>query len=161
MLYEVERGQGPHGTWIRWEPLDPALLKGGVSSYFIHCPTAHPAWDWFMLDLIHLRPVPGLPIAKKISPENTHEVVAFAVDPDSYNEEPVPLEVSYLNPYNLNFQFAAAGDVEARWVVSLAVQAVVDGRLAIEPPFGPVSLSNEWRLIVNATIAHHSGEHPG
>lgn len=124
-----------------------------LASYFLTCPKQSPAWDSYLLSVIHLRDIEGVKPAHKRFPEATHEVLLMALDPDS-NPGPLNLESfsHYLTPINLTQQVQLNDDEEAKDVLRMAARAVVDGRLWAEPPLS--GQTEPW-----ATVLKHTAEH--
>lgn len=98
----------------------------------LHCPGAHPFWGWWLMSLVHLRPVEGLPPVKA-SPGATHEISVLVVDPERCPEpDPATGERGYplLTPPDVVLQFAAADDEEARALFAWLGEEVAQQRLS-------------------------------
>lgn len=63
-------------AWQRADLQSPVL-----SQWLLNCPYVHPAWSYWLISLIHLRPTPGLPNASRLKPDSEYEIVALAIDP--------------------------------------------------------------------------------
>jgi hypothetical protein len=88
---------------------------------------AHPVWSHYAIHCISLRDVPGVPKAVINLEGATHEIMVFALDPDTkptVNDYP-----RLLQPANFVAQFIAVDDLAAAAYVQQAVQEVIDGTL--------------------------------
>jgi len=111
----------------------------------LHCPGAHPFWGWWLMSLIHLRPVEGFPPAH-VSPGATHELLVQVIDPERCPEpDPAAGERGYplLTPPDLVHQFAASGDEEARALFAWLGEEVAQQRLSPDSDFRAI-----WRTRV-------------
>lgn len=105
--------QGPHAS---------------VAGWIIWAPWAHPGWQAYSLDIIHLRPVAGLGDPKIHLPGATHEILLFAIDPDwKLNPKAVP---RWLEPINFASQFMAESDEAARAAGESAMLEIIRGELS-------------------------------
>lgn len=98
-----------------------------LRSWILFAPWAHPMWYFYLLVLVHLRPIEGMPAPKINLPNASHELFLIALDPGY----PVPLNdrPHYLTPLNFVAQFYAQDDKEAIRMIDEAALDVVDGRL--------------------------------
>lgn len=95
--------------------------------WIVRAPYAHPLWSHYVVMCIALRDVPGVPKATIHLEGATHEVMVFALDPDTrpaLNDYP-----RMLQPINFTGQFIEADDLAAAARVQQAVQDVIDGTL--------------------------------
>lgn len=110
-----------------------------------------------MLATITLAETEGFPTAHLNSPEMTHEVIVYALDP---NQKPIPTDKStwsILRPVNVSEQIELGSDGDAAELSVMLALAVLEGKLPAEPL---LSGSREpWHTIVNGTAAHLRGEH--
>lgn len=96
--------------------------------WLIHAPGYHPWWNNYQLSLIHLRPVDGLPPAKINLPGATHEVMLFAMSPDSqFSLESFMIPLS---PANFFGQFIAHDDESAAEKIKETVNEILIGSLS-------------------------------
>jgi hypothetical protein len=98
-----------------------------LDSWIVHAPWAHPVWPNYLLCCISLRAVPGWPPAKINLEGATHEVMLFALDPDSPpTADAMP---KLLHPSNFVGQFIETSDTAANERIKACVQDIVHGKL--------------------------------
>jgi hypothetical protein len=93
----------------------------------------HPMWSRWLLSVIHLRDIPGVPPASKDGPTMTHEFAILSLNP----EQPVDLDLPDLHTLHLPdavIQFKAT-DEEAVEVLTRAVQQIVDKKASPDSDF--------------------------
>jgi len=109
-----------------------------LRAVFIHCPKAHPAWHTYLVSIVHLRPVEGLPPPNLAHPDASHEIMIQAMDPraDLGTDSPalVPPR-SVLQPPNLVHQLRAQSDAQARTLFDAFVLAIAQGELSPDTDF--------------------------
>lgn len=94
---------------------------------------AHPMWSHYTIMCIALRDAPGVPKAYIHLEGATHEIMVFALDPDTKPAiDDVPRT---LHPANFIGQFIAVDDKDAEARVRQAVQDVIDGTLNPDTDF--------------------------
>lgn len=115
-----------------------------VALWMIEAPWAHPAWHSYMLSLIHLRDIEGIPPAKKFFPDATHEIVLYAMDPGEPRQALIDnfSLKSCLSPPNYASQFIEIEDQYALQRVEDVVKQIVAGKLS--PDTDCVS---EWKKL--------------
>lgn len=103
---------------------------GTVGLFIVNAPGMHPCWEYWVVSLIHLRPIAGVKPAHIDLPGATHEFMIVALDP----EQPLPglvvdeqWQPKWLRPIDVIEQFTAANDAVADRILELAVQAIVAG----------------------------------
>ncbi len=126
------RVTGPHGmAWVM--DIDAISKASGnkphssLVSWVVSAPEAHPLWHSYVIDLIHLRPVPGLGNPRIYLAGATHELILHAIDPEwrlTTNKRP-PI----LLPANFAAQFIAANDEAAVDKVGMVVVEILAGHL--------------------------------
>jgi hypothetical protein len=127
---------GPAGT------AEPATLRpldrdqeAALAGWLIHAPGQSPAWEHYMLQLCHLREMPGVRAASKQFPEAEHQVILLALDPKGRPDPDEPESWWPLTPYNALVQFGGAPSDEAAVSALYAVmEAIVNGQMMAEPP---------------------------
>ena len=147
---QVVRADGPAGEAERLYPgRHEKPEEGGaqIAMWFLHLPEAHPAWQHYMLTLIHLRDLPGMPPATKEREDDTHEIVPMPLD--SGNEPHVEDldSMRALTPPNIAVQFRSGSDEEAMEVAEMVVWRLVRGTLPAEP-VGIRGAEEGWRQMV-------------
>lgn len=101
---------------------------GGLRAWIIYAPWAHPAWNSYLLALIHLRPVAVAPEPAILLPGATHEVMLSTIDPR--RRIPLNAPAPMLTPANFHGQFIRSSDAEAIAYIDETAQMVVDGQLS-------------------------------
>ena len=151
--------QGPAGTAteviLKGTPDRPAWVAT-LGMWFLSCPGQSPAWDKYLLSIIHLRPIDGVPDADISVPNATHEVLLIALNPD---RNPTALDMSswqHLTPANLVEQIELPNDEDAKDLLKKCATAVVNGMLWAEPPLS--GQKEPWRTVLIKTAAHYRGE---
>lgn len=129
---------GPAGaaTLVRTvlEDRDPVDQGATVAAWFLSCPRQSPAWEHYLLKVLHLRPIEGGRPVNLAREGATHEVLLVALDPD---RKPVPHDAQtwlHLYPVNAAEQLVLPHDGAARVAVEIAAQLVMHGVLPAEPP---------------------------
>ena len=150
---------GPAGT--AWK-IDVAKLvhqvpdtKATLAVWLVWCPGAHPFWHWWLISVIHLRPLEGVRPAFIREPGATHEVIVASLDPDHPIPDPRAFrieDIRFLTPIDVMEQFQVASDVEAEEICALAVRACCDGRLSPDQDFRSL-----WHATLKATAQHYRG----
>ncbi len=149
---------GPAGTAteIIAEAFDRPEQAATLATWFLHCPGQSPAWDSYMLSVIHLRTIEGVREPVIRFPGATHEVLLAALDPGSAPSVDNPDSWQLLMPINVEEQVELPDDEAAVRLAELAARAVVTGALWAEPPLsGQVE---PWRTTLVKTAAHARGE---
>jgi hypothetical protein len=155
--------EGPAGTatpvFVDLEPGDPADWSGTVASWFLDCPGQSPAWRHYILNMIHLRPIEGVPAAKVTVVGATHELHLAALNPEAHPRPGRPQSWQRLTPLNALEQVRLPGDGEARDLAALAARAVVMGQLPAEPALS--GATEPWHTVIATTAEHLRGVHHG
>ena len=121
-----------------------------LAIWLLHSPKTHPAWEYWMVSLIHLRSDPRLGEAVKQNPEHTHELMVAAVSPGEMPPNPAePQSVQMLRPYDLVQGFAAVSDAEALSVVERMLERFIDGHLPPDSDF-----ARQWQQLL---LTHPGG----
>jgi hypothetical protein len=74
---------GPAGIAREIIPIEAgtAAQSASLRGWLLTCPGQSAHWEYYLLSVIHLRPIPGTPPAHIRFPHCTHEVILFALDP--------------------------------------------------------------------------------
>lgn len=128
-----------------------------IGSWFLHCPGQSPAWDHYVISVVHLREIPGQTRAATITlPHATHQMFIVALDPGALPTADDLTSWRFLHPINLAEQFQVFGDIAAIHLLEASVDAVLAGMLWAEPPLsGQVE---PWASTIIRTSAHLRGE---
>lgn len=106
----------------------------GVVLWLLRIPGAHPLWQYYSLDCIHLRPVPGLGDPVINLPGATHEIFLSAISPDWKADLGAP--PMRLAPLNFAAQFIEpGGDSDAQARIFNIVIELVTGKLNPDTDF--------------------------
>jgi hypothetical protein len=135
--------------------------KTTLDAWIITAPYWHPLWSQYVLAVITLADLPGVPPAHKERPDVTHQVLVMTLDPNSgpYDAATVT-ELHFLQPGNIAAQFTTTDD-QARDLAPLCVRAVVDGLLTPETADAPAKTRAAWRQVIHQTLEHHRDPHHG
>lgn len=157
---------GPLGTATKveqstLEPLVRPDQEATLTAWFLCIPSAHPLWQCYLLAVIHLRHIAGVPPAHKRFAAATHELMVIALDPE-HRPNPEDRETwRWLTPINVAEQFAVNSDADAIDMGEQFARACVDGYVVVEPA-GIMGARDQWRRSVTATAEHkRTGGHPG
>lgn len=113
--------------------VDDPRAAVSLPCWIASAPYAHPLWSHYAILCVALRDGPGLPKARVRLEGATHEIMVFALDPNTkpaVNETPC-----FLHPVNFVGQFIEVDDLSAALRVQHAVQDVIDGRLNPDTDF--------------------------
>lgn len=150
---------GPAGTAVEhtftFEPGEHTAQRACLGSWLIDAPGQSPAWRHYLLSVVHLRPVDGVP-ATIVVPHATHEIVVTALDPDRAPSVGDTDSWLMLVPVNVAEQVELPDDAAAVRLLRACAQAVVDGVLPAEPPLA--GAVEPWRTSLLRTAAHERGE---
>lgn len=134
---------GSQATAWRDKPAPELLAQfpAHVGYWLIHMPGVHAFWSFWTVSIASLRDLQGVPQATVKVPGATHEILAFAVDPDWkpiaewWTQGPDAVGRKLMEPVDLVHQFALDDDERARDLGELFVRACCDGRTAPDSDF--------------------------
>lgn len=138
-----------------WRMEKDAEAQDGVASmanWVVNAPSWHPAWAWWTVGLVHLRPVEGAPEAVKHYPEAEFEIIVLSLDPEvTPNVDlPIPQGLKYLTPPDLVFQFHGITDEQAVEIVEVLVKTAVEKNVPLDS-----DLRQFWTDSLTQTVAHY------
>lgn len=131
--------EGPHArAWVTTLAEDHRPdQEATLSSYLVYFPASHPFWPTYLVAMIHLRDMPGVPPANKDFPEAEYEFMIVALDPEGTPGHPLAVDdmqsFRHLTPINVRVQFNAASDDDARQRCTDAVTLICQQGAGIEP----------------------------
>lgn len=130
-------GGNAHATIRQW------LIKGKF----------HPFWNHWVVNVSHLRDMPGLAPARKDHPDNTHEFVIFALDPGKdgnnvYDPDKLSYPLPWLKPIDCVVQFQAKSDAHAADICDVAAKVICAGKASPDSDFREF-----WKQTIPATAA--------
>ena len=148
------------GEWRAWSiqasPSTPDQAAT-VSAWLLYCPGAHVVWSYWMLGVIHLRPIDGVRPPVILRDGASHELMIVALDPTYAPPDPVGWggPIHYLTPVDVVEQFRVRDDAQARRLANSAVRALMSGTVSPDQDW-----RTWWQKSVAATAAHFlHGEH--
>lgn len=125
---------------------------GQLASWLIEGPF-HPFWNQWVMLLIHLHDIPGKEVHKK-SPEMTHEMIIFSVDPkqplkpkDLQKTEGISKHL--LQPIDVIQQFHVDTDAQAIQLISLVAKIILAGQASPDQDY-----RNYWAKSISVTAEH-------
>lgn len=134
-----------------------------LGSWLVHVPGAHPFWSWWLMSVVHLREVEGVPVVRQY-PEAEYEFLILAInpdaedglDPDDWPPTTANDEPWMLWPPDVVEQFHGVDDETAKNILDLGVAAVMDGAVSPDSDY-----RRWWRESLARTVEHavHGG-HP-
>ena len=138
----------------------PADWAATLRSYQVNGIGFHPMWEWWLVVVVHLRAIDGVPPAVKSYPEAEYEFQIVSLDPAAPVPSPDELAAGhryrFLTPPDCVHQFHGVNDAQAADLVDLAVNAIVTRGVS------PDSENRGfWKLIIANTVEHMVlGAHP-
>lgn len=138
-----------------WKVTKPDTLRSpaqaaSLESFLVNVPNAHPFWAFWIVSVIHLRDLPGVPPAKKTYPEATHEFLIVSLNPEKGPPNPDDIETLHpLTPPDVSEQFSGVTDAQAVAVNALCVRAIVDGLLSPDSDYRRL-----WAQVIRNTVEH-------
>jgi hypothetical protein len=152
--------KGPAGrAWLIPNRSKVPDHSASLAQWLVNCPGAHPAWQWWTVGVVHLRPIEGVKPTAKQYPEAEYEFLIYAVSPED-NPEPDPdhPEQGYtpLFPLDVVEQFHGISDRDAVRLCGMCIRAIVDGLLSPDQDYRAA-----WKKTIEDTVAHYrAGKHP-
>lgn len=155
-MREPDRSAGPIKAWKGKVPegMDPLA---NIGAWVVQGPF-HPAWNTWMIAIVHLRDHPRVEPAKKQYPEAEYEFMIWACDPS------IPFDVDewdrtarwgpedkgrFLTPPDAVIQFDGINDIQASELLDLAVDLILDGSMSPDSDY-----RKDWEDGLRATVAH-------
>lgn len=160
---EPDELTGAYGSAVRIPHASYPEALATLDAWIITAPVWHPLWSQYLLSLVTLADVPGMPSAEKESPDVTHQVIVMTLNPEHGPYDARHLvgdDLRFLTPGNIGQQFTATED-QARRLAALCVRAVVDGVLIPETADAPDRIRSAWRRSIAQTLDHDRDPHHG
>jgi hypothetical protein len=128
---------------------------GTVAGWIVHSPGSHPFWSFYLISVVHLRPIDGVKPATITRPGSTHEVVFLALNP----EQPLPPSLTvdkdfapqFLTPVDLVHQFAVQNDAVADEILTLIVSEIIQGGTMPDQ-----DNRTRWAFLIDSTVDHYN-----
>lgn len=131
-----------------------------LASWFVNAPGAHLCWSWWVVSVIHLRPIPGVRPAHITRPNAMHELIVFAQDPDHALPDPRSPRLEdfrALSPIDVSEQFMVPNDADAAALCEQLVKGCCDGRLSPDQDYRRL-----WAAYIQGGAQHvRAGLHRG
>lgn len=151
MRRTIERAPDFSGRARAWRlrPAPEAPEFGNLASYLVHWPRLHPAWDCWLVGLVHLREVPGVRPPTRRYAAAAYQIASYALDPNFEEPDPDcwrPGQTHLLTPADVAIQFhGPASDAEALRLFETLIQACAAGGLPPDADF-----RGAWRLAIES-----------
>jgi hypothetical protein len=132
-----------------------------VDGWLLHAPGAHPFWVYWVLAVIHLRPLAGVKPAYVRLSGATHEIIIMALNPETQLPEIEDVgrgeaTFDFLTPIDVMEQFVVRDDAEAAQLCELAIRCCVDGMASPDQDW-----RSWWSRAIAETAMHlREGRHP-
>lgn len=146
-------------TWSAWRvKLRPDTLAQTATllQWLVHCPGAHAAWSYWLISLLHLRAIEGVPPAVKDFEQAEHELNILALDPRSTPDPDDKATWHHLLPIDVVVQFHGLTDEQA----VQSIDAIVE-RLVVRGMLSPDSdCRRQWQRQIQLCVEHQTTGHP-
>jgi hypothetical protein len=132
-------------------------FDGTLDAYLLHRPGAHAFWDHWLVSVVHLRPIDGVPPAVLQAPTSTHELLIAALDPQTALPTLDVTDLTtwrphLLRPFDVMEQFSAANDAIAADVFDVAIRTIVEHGASPDQDW-----RGWWRSMIAETAATLAG----
>lgn len=160
---DLERG--PVKAWkVRMpavEDLPRPDMQGTIRCWLVTGPF-HPFWSWWMVCVIHLRPIEGVPDSTKHYSEAEYEFQIVSINPDQGAPDVDAVEAGgfwgkdatkalFLTPADACIQFHGVNDLQAANICDDAVGAIIKGAISPDSDF-----RRAWAEVIPTTVAHYA-----
>jgi hypothetical protein len=125
--YSGSRQPDKQGFGKAWKYDIPESSPAALEAWLVHRPDAHPLWSNYMVSIVTLADVPGMPPAKKRTRSCTHELQVLALDPEHEPDPDKSTGSKFLYPPNFVRQFEDFTDDLAKLVGERLVAGFVNG----------------------------------
>ena len=130
-----------------------------LTAWLINVPRAHPFWQWWTVNMIHLRDIPGVRPAHKQYASAEYEFMIAAINPEQCpNPDPDKVDEGYpfLHPLDVTEQFDGVSDAEAVRICEGAVRTILAGEISPDQDY-----RSWWHELIQNTVRHFKdGLHP-
>lgn len=121
-----------------------------LSQYVVNGPF-HPFWSWWMIGLISLCDIPGVPPAHKQYPDAEYELLILALNPECCPPDPDAVgALTFLTPPDLVYHFDIRNEEAAKEIIEGAVKAIIEGRISPDQDYRQI-----WKRILKTTVDHY------
>lgn len=154
-----KRIEGPGNTWAQEITARPRPdSQATLASWLLYIPGVSPAWSHYMVSIITLEDIEGVPPAVKRYPQAKYEIMVVALDPTGRPDANDPETLRILNPINYTLQFH---DFPRQHIPDLGkalVKGFLHSDLPIEPE-GMLGARTYIALTIQKTLAHWAEGH--
>lgn len=133
----------------------------GICTWLLTGPF-HMAWHWWMLSVVSLKDIPGVPPATKTYPEAEYEFGIYSLSGEVNIEAADKADLAnrgydILSPADAIVHFHDCNDEQAEQVCDLAVRAIILGAVSPDSDY-----RSWWRKAIPNTVEHVvTGGHHG
>lgn len=151
---------GPYGrAWLLKRQEEASLAQTAcLASWLVNRREAHLLWQWWLVSVVHLRDIPGVPSANKRYPEAEYEFLIYAINPE-FCPDPVPDDPAgypHLIPFDVIEQFHGITDQDVTRLCEGAVYAILAGQVSPDQDYRSI-----WKALIAETVRHFAeGRHP-
>lgn len=145
--------EGPAGKAWLLRPSDP---RASLGVWLVNRPGAHPWWEWWTVDILHLREEDGLSAPKKAYPEAQYEFQIRTIDPDDFpTPDPDLIDEGYefLEPPDVVEQFHGIDDAQAQALCARAIRSILKGDISPDQDFRA-----KWNTLIGKMVEELSSD---
>jgi hypothetical protein len=153
------------GAARAWRIADTAKSEpaheASIAAWLVNGPF-HPLWSWWMVAVISLRDIPGVPPAHRQYPEAEYEFLVMSIDPDVGVPDLEAIERGddwavvkdgerhkFLSPADAVVHFHGVDDVGALAVGEECISAIVRGAASPDSDW-----RSWWQAAIPSTVEH-------
>lgn len=157
---DLKSETGKVRAWKIKKPANPKLAAhdGHISSWIVNGPF-HLCWSWWMLGVVHLRPIPHVKQPYKQYPGAEYEFLIMAFNPDRGMPDITAIEddknwgvidePKFLEPADVVIQFDGLDDERAERLCDLSAWAIAKGLLSPDQDY-----RERWKTVILETVDH-------
>lgn len=140
-----------------WKIISRPDHQAHIAGYIVSSPHYHPIWSYWLVNVCHLRDLPGVPPAYLAYPGAEYEFCIQSCDPTRDAPDPDHPEKGYhtLCPVDVVEQFDGVSDDDARRMCEACVRGICDGLISPDQDYRSL-----WKKTIATTASHfRSGAH--
>lgn len=105
----------------------------GIRTWFVHGPY-HPFWNWWLVSIISLKDIEGIPKANKMYPEAENEFTIYSLEGEVNIEAIIVGDLknrgfkSVLQPADVTFHYHGLTTEQSEQLCDTAVEVIVNGQ---------------------------------
>jgi len=120
-----------------------------VLGWLINGPGFHPFWSWWLLTVISLRDIPGVPPAKKQYALAEWELMILSLNPEFPPPDPDTLGgMHHLTPPDLVYQFHGVGEDRVHQLAHVAIDAICKGEMSPDQDY-----RTAWKMFLDDEVS--------